>query len=294
MLPVSSDNSNANSGDGTEAERPAGTAACSDSAAEAEAAPAGSGVSPGQAPSTGSDGVDAADAVAVTLARREQVATAVRQLQTHLTWAAAQKLLDTGRLDRAAAALDALQEQAKAAEAASRWAKEYLLSTQYWLYVCRGDALEEAERVCHPATRWRPAQEALLGCLTWAVDVTRAQLDRVRGGWESRLHDCFGSDERRSEVPGGQAREVIGKYLEAIADMVGCYGSMQERFAGFLQGAAAELQWMAAAIYALIRLVRCHSVTGCQTRAESECHEQLCAMGHGLPPWNSPEAASVP
>lgn len=53
---------------------------------------------------------------------------------------------------------------------------------------------------------------------------------------------------------------VIREYTDVIAKMEGCYGRMEERFAGLLQSEKAQQQLLAGTTYAFIRLVRCKSI----------------------------------
>ena len=98
--------------------------------------------------------------------------------------------------------------------------------------------------------------------LRWAVGETRAQLDRIRGGWEGRLLSCFGREGKTLQVEAKEARVLMRQYADVIASMQGCYRTMQERSAGCLQSAKAQQQLMAATIYACVRLVRC-TVSSC-------------------------------
>ena len=147
---TSSSSSSSSSSSGDEPERPAGQAACSTSAAEAKAAPAAGGtaapVDPPAAkpPKRGVAGAHAAVKGASRQRSRERPAKAAGQTPPQLTWAQVQKSLNIARLDRAAAALAALQEEAEQAGAASHWMHMYLVSAQAWLAVCRPDAVVQS------------------------------------------------------------------------------------------------------------------------------------------------------
>lgn len=152
-LPVSSNGSTRRSSSGREREPAAGESACGDKAAEDTAVPAasvqaGSAARPAQLPETGGLGLRAANRSG-KFRSKAQPAKAGEQ---HMTWEAVQKLLDGG-LDRAAAAVDAAQEEARQARALSPWMLRYQHYTQ--IFCSRGSAaIGEAERLCSITEKW--------------------------------------------------------------------------------------------------------------------------------------------
>ncbi len=276
LLRASKNGSTASISNGGEPERLLGEPACSTSAAEAKAAPAAGGTAApadptaAQLPKPGVAGAHAA-ARGGRQRSRERPAKAAGQAPPQLTWAQVQRSLDTGRLDRAAAALAAAQEEAEQAGAVSHWMHVYLVSAQAWLAACRPGAVAQADLVARPAIKGCPAQQTMLANLLWAVGKTRARLEGLRDGWEARLQAIFGwqdalegrlharvrGHDKKVQPHEPEAREAVDKYADTIAGMLGCYEAMQERLAGFVRAAAAEQHFLAAATYALIRSVRC-------------------------------------
>ena len=205
------------------------------------------------------------------LRSRKQPAVEVDQLMPQLPWAKVRRLLDTRRLDRAAAALDAVQEQAEQAEAQLGCMVAYLGLLGLRLSACSPGLAGEASLLWHQASRWIPEQEAMTDSLKWAAGESKAQLDRIRGGWEGRLQACFGGEGKTLQVDGEEACVVVRKYADVIASMQACYGRMQERFASLLQSLKARQQFLGATIYGCIRLVSCRM---------SPCGVAVC--WHGL------------
>ena len=107
------------SSSGSEAGQPAGDLACSNSAAGQDKAAPGPVVSAGLAahlPQARADSLSKASS-GDRKRSREQPSRAEHQLLPLLTWADAQRMLDTGRVAGATAALDAMQKEAERAMA---------------------------------------------------------------------------------------------------------------------------------------------------------------------------------
>ena len=169
-------------------------------------------------------------------------------------------MLGSDRVDRAMAALDAVQKEAEQALAQSAWMFAYLESVALVLPHAQDIEQGEAE-LLHPRVQaWKAARKDMRLSLTWAMSETRAQLDAIREAWEGRLRALL------SRTLGGQEDQLQALPVEARALVKGCAGyfcsmercleQMQQRLLGFVRGAKAHREYMAATAYVLIRLVR--------------------------------------
>ena len=175
-----------------------------------------------------------------TMGSREQPAKAVDGVLLSLTSAAAQRLLDTSRVEEAAAVLDHMLKVAENAEEQSTWMAVYMELVFTILPQWDTGVLEEAGRLRTRATEWRKAQEGRLKSLTCRVTTTGADIQRVRDAWEGRLQAHCGGEESQPQVLAEEACVLVHAYAGALDSMKGCLDAMQERFTAFLQTAEAE------------------------------------------------------
>ena len=251
-----------NKDSGSEAGGCSGDSACSgDTAAQDKAAPApagavGSAAPPAQLPGASSDGLGAPSS-ANKGGSSEQPARAEHQAVPQLTWAGVQQALDTGRVTRAAAALDDMQKEAEQAEAWSKCMLEYLQLGKVYTWIRCAAAKGEADLLYKRAKKWTSAQGAMLESLVWAVSRTREHLDGILESWEGRLQAFFGGEAGLQQAVAEDVSELVRGYSGGIGSMARCYEALQARYAGFLRDAKAHQEWTASAMYTLIRLVRC-------------------------------------
>ena len=187
--------------------------------------------------------------------------------QPQLTCADVQKLLDPGRLDRAAAALEAMQKQAEQAACQSRWMWEYLQSAKTSLLsCCDADAKEQADCLYHRVEAWKAAQDRMTQGLARAMCKTRVQLDVIREAWEGKVQAMLdrmldGEGNSLQALP-KEAAANVKEHAAGFDSMEGCFKEMQERCAGLMQIAKTQREAMAATTYLLIKMVSfCHAVT---------------------------------
>ena len=264
LSPVQSSISSTKTSSGSEAVRPPDRSACADPDAEqGEPAPANA-VSPGSAggsaqPSkTGMAGLRATGSGRRGKGR-EQPAEGQAWLQ--LTRAGVERMLDTGRVDAAAAAMDAAQRAAEHVSYETGWMYEYLQSAKPLLASCYGGVHGEADLLYRRVVAWKAAQDDIKDSLAWAVGETRTQLDAIRKAWEDSAQAYFamipGGEEGGLQVlPEGFSALMMG-YADGFGSMAGCFAAMQTRLEGYTNSATALRQDVAATAYTLIRLVRC-------------------------------------
>ena len=281
-MPV--DSSGTQSSNGSETVRPAGKSARNKrTPAKKQAAPATAGSAglthvSARLSGRGAAGLRAADSCDI-LESSVLPAEAQGDVQLQLTGADVQGALDTGRVDKAAAALDAMQEEAAQAASQSKWMAKYLKSVKASLPSCYGEAGGEAELLCGRVRAWELAQEGIKDSLAWAVGKTRAHLDAVRRLWEGNLQSFLnaflGREESELQVLPAEACALVKGIAQGFGSMARCYEAMQMRFAILLQSEKALRQCMAATAYTFIRLVR----------SKSEQHATACCVHTLLLPW---------
>ena len=213
----------------------------------------------GQLPETSTAGLHVADSGG-SREDREQAARAADIPQQQLTRADVQSMLGTGRVDRAAAALDALQKEAQQAWAQSQWIFEYLELVT--LFLPRSDDVKagKAELLDSSVRAWRAAQKDMANSLVWAVDQTRAQLAAIREAWEGKLQALFsrttgGEGDGLQALP-NDAHALVQTLANGFGSMECCLVKMRQRVADYLQSSGEHRAAMAATACVLIAQVR--------------------------------------
>lgn len=218
---------------------------------------AGSLARAAQLPKTGAAGLQAAASCDRSVSR-DDAAKARSVPQQQLTYADVQDMLGTCRVDRAMAALDAMQKGAEQACAQSAWMFEYLELVTLFLPHTSDIKQGKAELLYPRVQAWKAARRDMADSLTWAVSRTRAQLVVIRETWESKLQAFFdrGIGVEKKKLP-VEAHALVKGYADGFGSLERSILKMQERVSGFVRGAKAHRKCMAATTYALIRMVRC-------------------------------------
>ena len=261
LSPVQPSISSTESSCGSVAVRPAGNSACIDTDADhAKSAPA-SAVSPGSAARSAQPSNTCAAGMcmlqtAVREGRAESSLLRVRLgCSSHV-----QRMLDTGRVDAASAAMDAAQKAAEQVSYDSEWMFHYLQSAKPLLASGYGGVDGEADLLYSRVVAWKAAQNDMKDSLAWAVGKTQTQLDAIRKVWEASMQAYLAIISGRRK--GGQQvlpvefRALVKGYADGFGSMAGCFAAMQTRLEGYTNSATALQQDMAATVYTLIRLVR--------------------------------------
>ena len=257
LQPIVSSPQSTSGSENAEPMRPAGDTARS-KPVPAAAADAGSAPGSAQPPKLGAGGLITPEG-ATTTCSREQPADTEGQTQLQLTRAGVQSKVDTGRVDRAAAALDAMQAEAAQAERQADWMVQYLDAANASILSCCGEAGGEAEALNRTVRDWRTAQNTRKISLAWAESKTQAQLAAIREAWEGSLQAfldrVFGREGAQVQLLPVDATALVEAWRDGFGRLAGCYEAMHMRCATYLHSATSQRQFLAAATCTLIRLV---------------------------------------
>ena len=188
-------------------------------------------------------------------------------------------MLDTGRVDRAAAALGAMHKEAEQAHHRCRWMFEYLQAAQTSCLSCHNDADGEAELLSGRVSAWKAAQDDMKNSMAWALGYTRDIVDPYRKAWKGRVQGFCDSEvgrDKKAQAVFADTYPVIKGNADVCASMESCFEAMRGRSAGLLRSAQAQWQLLAAITYNLIRLVRrrmlpCYFESACLPRHSGAC-----------------------
>ena len=261
LSPVLSDTSSTASSSGSEAVRPAGKSACIDIDTEQGKPAPASAVYPGSAAWSAQPSKTGAAGLRPAGSGRRGKSREHPSARLQLTHAGVQRMLDIGRVDRAAAAMNAAQKAAEQVSYESEWMFQYLQSAKPLLASCYGDEDGEADLLYRRVMAWKAAQDDIKDSLAWAVGKTRPQLDAIRKAWECNVQAYYAMVPSGEEgglqalLPVDFCALVMG-YADGFGSMARCFAAMQTRLEGYEHSATALRQDMAVTTYTLIRLVR--------------------------------------